>query len=961
MLKIVDITKEYVISKKEEAVLALKGVSIEFRRNEFVSILGPSGCGKTTLLNIIGGLDRYTSGDIQIEGISTKEYDDVDWDTYRNRRIGFVFQSYNLIPHMNILKNVALSLTLAGVEREERYRRAQEALEKVGLGDQVKKKPLQLSGGQMQRVAIARALVNNPEIILADEPTGALDSESGLQVMDLLKEVARDRLVIMVTHNPTLAETYSTRIVYLKDGQVDGDTMPYSSDEEPEGELSRDKLEESLENAEDFAVVEDDAQKAEEKVVADAPADAEKEQETEPATADSSEDEAQAAAPVVEDAKEEAPKKKKSKFSILFRKRRAQNRTSMKLRTAISLSWNNLLSKKGRTLLTSIAGSIGIIGIILVLSLSTGAKTYLNGLEENALSSYPLTISQTNMDMSSIFSMIMKDDAKRPKNPEDTMIYTRKVLGKVMDNFEALLEKNDLKALRAYIEDEKNKYIKDLATVSYNYGIYFNAFLDDPHNDEKAPEDQIYMKVNPYIENMQKVLDDLPDSVKNMQINGMTFTQMLGMATTTMPGMMTAWSEMSSNQKLLEAQYELVGKDSRWPTKADEIVIVTDNKNQLMDYQLFMLGLRSQEDIMAALAPGGEFAGAEFDVSKLLSMRYKVLTEADYLEEDGVDADGNTVWTQHDHAEQNKEYLDTHFFNEDTIELKVVGVIRPRPGVEAGSIAGVFGYREDLTQLLIERAKQHPAIVEMNKRIAERKSGDFSTYQVPINFQSFNDGGIKVEAGDWVEFDDFSSDAYLDQPVLMRALGVANLDEPLLISFYCSSFEAKEKVIEFINRYNEENNENIRYGDSLSTIMSFVNTMANTITGVLVAFAAVSLVVSTIMIAIIIYTSVLERRKEIGVLRSIGARKKDVARVFLAESAILGGYSGIIGILVSYLISLLGSFILRVVFEIEGLMSVTWWHCVMMFLISIGLSMLAGFVPSRIAAKKDPAIALRSE
>ena len=927
MLKIVDITKEYVISKKEEAVLALKGVSIEFRRNEFVSILGPSGCGKTTLLNIIGGLDRYTSGDIQIEGISTKEYDDVDWDTYRNRRIGFVFQSYNLIPHMNILKNVALSLTLAGVEREERYRRAQEALEKVGLGDQVKKKPLQLSGGQMQRVAIARALVNNPEIILA----------------------------------PTLAETYSTRIVYLKDGQVDGDTMPYSSEEEPEGELSSKTLEESAENAEDFAVVEDDAQKAEEKVVADAPVDAEQEQETEPATADSSENEAQAVAPVTEDAKEEAPKKKKSKFSILFRKRRAQNRTSMKLRTAISLSWNNLLSKKGRTLLTSIAGSIGIIGIILVLSLSTGAKTYLNGLEENALSSYPLTISQTNMDMSSIFSMIMKDDAKRPKNPEDTMIYTRKVLGKVMDNFEALLEKNDLKALRAYIEDEKNKYIKDLATVSYNYGIYFNAFIDDPHNDEKAPEDQIYMKVNPYIENMQKVLDDLPDSVKNMQINGMTLTQMIGMATTTMPGLLTAWSEMSSNQKLLEAQYELVGKDSRWPTKADEIVVVTDNKNQLMDYQLFMLGLRSQEDIMAALAPGGEFAGAEFDVSKLLSMRYKVLTEVDYLEEDGVDADGNTVWTQHDHAEQNKEYLDTHFFNEDTIELKVVGVIRPRPGVEAGSIAGVFGYREDLTQLLIERAKQHPAIVEMNKRIAERKSGDFSTYQVPINFKSFNDGGIKVEAGDWVEFDDFSSDAYLDQPVLMRALGVANLDEPLLISFYCSSFEAKEKVIEFINRYNEENNENIRYGDSLSTIMSFVNTMANTITGVLVAFAAVSLVVSTIMIAIIIYTSVLERRKEIGVLRSIGARKKDVARVFLAESAILGGYSGIIGILVSYLISLLGSFILRVVFEIEGLMSVTWWHCVMMFLISIGLSMLAGFVPSRIAAKKDPAIALRSE
>ena len=932
MLKIIDIKKEYVLSKKEEPVVALKGISIEFRRNEFVSILGPSGCGKTTLLNIIGGLDRYTSGDIQIEGISTKEYDDVDWDTYRNRRIGFVFQSYNLIPHMNILKNVALSLTLAGVEREERYRRAQEALNKVGLGDQIKKKPMQLSGGQMQRVAIARALVNNPEIILADEPTGALDSESGLQVMDLLKEVARDRLVIMVTHNPNLAEEYSTRIVYLKDGQVDGDTMPYNSEEEPEGELSHEQLE---------ALAESDLTK-ESAEVAEVP-----EEEAPQEVQDQADDQV---------ANQEHPAKKESKFARLFHKRRAQNRTAMKLRTAISLSWNNLLAKKGRTLLTSIAGSIGIIGIILVLSLSTGAKSYLNGLEENALSSYPLTIAQTNMDMQSIFSMIMTDDSKREKNPDSTTIYTQKVLGKVMDNFEALLEKNDLTKLRAYIEEH---FDKSLATVSYNYGICFNAYIEDPKNDERADEDKIYMKVNPYTEVMQSVLEELPPSIKEMRVNGMTVTEMMNNATTMMPGLMNAWCEMSSNQKLLDSQYELVGSESRWPTKADEIVIVLDNKNQLIDYQLFMLGLKSQADVINALTSDGTFTTEEFDVSKLLALRYKVLTEADYLDED-VDEYGNGLgtWTQHAHNEQSNAYIESH----SKFELKVVGVIRPRPGVESGSIAGVFGYTEALTNLLIETSSNHPAVKLMLEALETEKNkmannNDWSDYyKSTINFTKWDNSKLSVHAGDDIEWRETTQSTEL-----MRALGVVSLDEPTLISFYCNSFEAKEKIVAFINQYNEETGEHVRYGDSLSTIMGFVNTMANTLTGVLVAFAAVSLVVSTIMIAIIIYTSVLERRKEIGVLRSIGARKKDVARVFIAESAILGGYSGIIGILVSYLISLLGSFVLKVVFEIEGLMSVTWWHCVMMLLISIGLSMLAGFVPSRIAAKKDPAIALRSE
>ena len=492
MLKLIDITKEYVIEKDEEKVLALNNVSIEFRKNEFVSILGPSGCGKTTLLNIIGGLDRYTSGDIQIDGVSTKDFDDVDWDTYRNRRIGFVFQSYNLIPHMNILKNVAMSLTLAGVEKEERKRRALEALDKVGLASQASKKPNQLSGGQMQRVAIARALVNNPEIILADEPTGALDSESGIQVMDLLKEVAEDRLVVMVTHNPLLAEEYSTRIVYLKDGEVVGDSMPYDSKdelEELECRLGENVVEEVVEEVER----DDVAGELSEKEVVE-----------------------------IVEKKTEEPKKKKT-FRERFLKYKKADKCAMKLSTAISLSWNNLLAKKGRTLLTSIAGSIGIIGIILVLSLSNGAAGYVRGLEESALSTYPLTIGKTNTDPSAILSMLMNNDEERPSNPDTDEIYTAKMLGKVVSQLSTLLAENDLVQLKKYIDEN---FDDSLATVKYNYGVSFNAFKEDPHNEklvsdymQKNPDATLeeakaaaerYMKVSPYTETVSYTHLTLP-------------------------------------------------------------------------------------------------------------------------------------------------------------------------------------------------------------------------------------------------------------------------------------------------------------------------------------------------------------------------------------------------------------------------------------------------------------------
>lgn len=944
MLKLIDITKEYVIEKDEEKVLALNNVSIEFRKNEFVSILGPSGCGKTTLLNIIGGLDRYTSGDIQIDGVSTKDFDDVDWDTYRNRRIGFVFQSYNLIPHMNILKNVAMSLTLAGVEKKERKRRALEALDKVGLASQASKKPNQLSGGQMQRVAIARALVNNPEIILADEPTGALDSESGIRVMDLLKEVAEDRLVVMVTHNPSLAEEYSTRIVYLKDGEVVGDSMPYDSKdelEELECRLGENVVEEVVEEVER----DDVAGELSEKEVVE-----------------------------IVEKKTEEPKKKKT-FRERFLKYKKADKCAMKLSTAISLSWNNLLAKKGRTLLTSIAGSIGIIGIILVLSLSNGAAGYVRGLEESALSTYPLTIGKTNTDPSAILSMLMNNDEERPSNPDTDEIYTAKMLGKVVSQLSTLLAENDLVQLKKYIDEN---FDDSLATVKYNYGVSFNAFKEDPNNEklvsdymQKNPDATLeeakaaaerYMKVSPYTETMNSVLDMLPDSIKDMDIGGSSLNDMLKKFTTSGGSMMNSWAEMSSNQKLLESQYELVGNDSRWPTSATEVVVVVDKSNQLLDYQLFMLGLQSQDDVIKAIMDS-HWAEYKTSVEELLSLEYKVLADADYLEEDAeekwVDTDGDGIadktWTGHNHAEQNKKWIDSR----DPVKIKVVGVIRPKEGVSVTSINGVVGYMPALTQLLIERASKNEAVVKMNalKAAADEESDDY--YKSPINFDysTTNGSQVKVLAGDRISF---STDSNTNLAI-MRKLGVANLEEPTSIEFYCSSFEAKEKIVAFIDQYNKETGSKVSYGDSLSTIMSFVNTMVNTITGVLVAFAAISLIVSTIMIAIIIYTSVLERRKEIGVLRSIGARKKDISRVFLAESAILGGYSGLIGVIISVGFSFAISAILKTIFKISGLMHISWWQCLLMFAISILLSMLAGFIPSRIAAKKDPAIALRSE
>ena len=908
MLKLFEITKEYKVD--EESVLALHNVSVEFRRNEFVSILGPSGCGKTTLLNIIGGLDRYTSGDIQIDGVSTEEYDDVDWDTYRNKRIGFVFQAYNLIPHMTVLKNVQLSLTLAGVSKEEGRARAMEALRRVGLEKQAKKKPNQMSGGQMQRVAIARALVNNPDIILADEPTGALDSESGLQVMELLKEVARDRLVIMVTHNGQLAEEYSTRIINLKDGEIVGDTMPYDSSAE---EAARERVHEGAEDA--------------------------------------SAENASVGAGV-----------KKSFFARVkekVRKLRASDKSSMSVATAINLSWTNLLSKKGRTLLTSIAGSIGIIGIVVVLALSNGVGAYIQTLEENALSQYPITLKEYDINTSALLSSALSQGGTAAEEyPDGTQIGVGNVLVSLLVNIEDVFVKNDLKALKQYLDDDNN-FDKSLGTVKYGYGTTFNVYADDP-----AHLGESYMKVNPFT-------DAMGDLMGSFQGSGF-ISEMANAFTST-------WDELSANQELLDQQYELLG-DSRWPQTANEVVVVVDKYNQLPDFAMFILGLRSQDYLLDIILSGHESEKEEFykplDLSELLGKEYKLIANSDYYvkQDDGT---YNTVARD----ELDKSVIDSL----NPLDIKVVGVVRPRQGVTVTSINGYVGYTHALTEMMLERASESDVAAtvldavlnEINKGIKaddDSRNGivtkkNFAAYYLPVTIPQ----GVEITYITNPDSPIISTTTenglatgtlvsnYSMHVEIMRALGVADKDTPQTIKIYPSSFDNKAAIEDVLREYGEETGQEVKYTDNLAIIMSFVREMSDTVTNVLVGFAAISLIVSTIMIAIIIYTSVLERRKEIGVLRSLGARKKDISRVFIAESGILGAYSGAIGVLLAVIFSVIGELILRLLMQIEGLMAVSWWQCVTMFFVSILLSILAGFIPSRMAAKKDPTAALRSE
>lgn len=865
MLRLEEIKKDF--KTDNNVVNVLKGITIQFRKKEFVAILGHSGCGKTTLLNIIGGLDKCTSGNVIIDGRSTKEYNDLDWNDYRNKRIGFVFQSYNLIPHLTVQKNVELSMTLAGVSKEERHARALEALDKVGLKAHARKHPLQLSGGQMQRVAIARAIVNNPEIILADEPTGALDSESGVEVMELLKEISKDHLIVMVTHNAQLADEYATRILNMSDGVIVGDTNEYTLDE-----CLRDE-------AADLAA----KTAAEEKALSDI--------------------------------EQTGAKNAKRELKRIEKKKR--KKASMSPLTAFSLSFTNLISKKGRTFLTSFAGSIGIIGIMLVLALSTGARSFISKMEENALSQYPIEISESNTDLSAILSLLTTDTAKRENYPSGDTIYTQQVIGNVLDNIPLLTSKNDLARLKSYID---NNFDETIGYVKYNYGTDFDVYCDYTH--AKGDEDK-YMKVQPFVD----AIADIP------VLSG--FKDQLEMFSS----YLTVWDEMTDNTTLLNQQYELLG-NSKWPTNYDEVVLVVDRKNQINDYTLFALGLKSKDDIGSALggSTGGEnsFSNSTFSISDIIGengkepLQYQIATGCDYYHKNGETGKWEKISARDD--QRAKTFIDGETDGrKNTVNVKVVGVVRPREDANVTSINGNIGYTAALSRYLSERASEHPLVKALNNDEVGISEIDPNT--------------------------DFDS--------LMLKLGVSDVDKPKKIKIYASSFDSKEKILAFLDNYNatlQANGETpVKYSDNLSMIMAYVESMTATITGVLIGFAAISLIVSSIMIAIIIYTSVIERKKEIGVLRSIGARKLDVSGVFIAESGIIGCLSGVLGIAISYILILPINAVIAKLFSVQHLATLSWWQPLMMFGISVVLAVLAGFVPAHMAANKDPVECLRSE
>ena len=906
MLSVKNIVKDYSLGKAN-VVHVLKGLNIDFREHEFVSVLGPSGCGKTTLLNIIGGLDTCSSGEIVVDGVSTSDYSASDWDNYRNKKIGFVFQAYNLIPHLNVVRNVEIPLIMAGVKKAECRKRAVDVLKTVGLEEQIYKKPLQLSGGQMQRVALARALVTNPDIILADEPTGALDNESSVVVMDLLKKVADDRLVIMVTHNDLLAEKYSTRIINLDGGVVYGDSNPFvpsepGSDAEAVAETETVPSDENVTNE----AVETETVTADETVE---PVTAD--ETVEPVTADETAEKGEEKA-----TDKPKAKKKKSKLSFL---------------TAIELSFRNLISKKVRTALTSFAGSIGIIGILLVLAFSQGVGGYIEGLEEGSLSMYPITVEQTQLDYLSMIQKLQTggvDD--RESYPDTDEIYTKVVVGGLLKDFLTKLSaKNDLKSFKSYLEEN---FDETLGYVKYDYGVKINAYAHDPKDDTS------YMKTEPFTDVMKSTLEKMGIVSNSMIEMMMPFTEN-----------MSSWGELMDNQKLLESSYELIGS-SKWPSTEiyedpenpgkyiAEVMIFTDEKNQLNDYFLFMLGLVSESDLGVVLSGDTDLLNQTYSLEKLLSLEYFVLAQTDYYDKQ----EGDETWKQTVQTEKSVEFVNSRY----SLKAKVVGVARPKKGANAVMMGSPLGYHSSLSTWLMNYINNSEIVKEQRNAATYDANGKL--------VQSRN-----VVTGQPIYYASNQNEALSD-------LGVTDMSTPKRIRIYANSFENKQKITQFIDEYNlsvggEKSAKAIKYSDSLSSIMNFVNTISDIITKALIGFSSVSLVVSSIMIAVIIYTSVLERRKEVGILRSVGARKGDVVTIFMSESGMLGLFAGLIGAFIAWLITIPINVFIANETGIQYLANLTWYHALAMILVSFGLSMVAGIIPAFIGAKQDPAVSLRTE
>ena len=871
MLKLENIKKDYVTG--DTTVHALKGVSIEFRKNEFVSILGQSGCGKTTLLNIIGGLDNYTDGDLIISGKSTKTFKDRDWDNYRNHSVGFIFQSYNLIPHQSVLSNVELALTLSGVSKAERRKRAKEALEKVGLDDQLSKKPNEMSGGQMQRVAIARALVNNPEILLADEPTGALDSETSLQIMDLLKEIAKDRLVIMVTHNPDLAKEYSTRIVRLLDGNIIDDTMPYTSENEQ------------------------------------------------------------------------------------YKDEGNQKRPSMSFFTALSLSLNNLMTKKTRTFLTAFAGSIGIIGIALILSLSSGVNAYIASVEEETLSSYPITIEQTGMDISDLVSdLTEKAEVKGNEEAEPDRIYSNNIMTDMMSTMVNGLSSNNLSLLKKHIE-ETPEFKENSSEIEYQYSTVMNIYTEDGK------------RVNP-----NTVLSTLFGGSSSE--NSAKVTPMSAFRNT------EVWNRLFDNTELLEKQYDIVA--GHMPENYNEIVLVVDKNNRISDYTLYSLGLKDSAELeeMMKKAQAGEKIEATEEVSysydDILSLKFKLLCNTDYFEKN---ADG--TWTD---KTSDELYVQSKLQNAE--DITVVGIIRPSEESVTDATSGFVGYRSDLMEHLISKVNDSEIVKEQKENsdkniftgrpfesntenmtydgliayittLPEDKQAEYNAYIGQMKASNMSDEQIVERFKSAIETED--SSATFDGNLSL--MGVSDLDEPSAINIYPKDFEAKETVSDLITDYNNkaEDQNKITYTDYIGLMLSSVTTIINAISYILIAFVSISLIVSSIMIGIITYISVLERTKEIGILRAMGASKRDVSRVFNAETLIVGFVAGAIGIGITLLLLIPANAIIAVLTDISGLAALPIEGGIALVVISMLLTFIAGLFPAKIAAKRDPVKALRSE
>ncbi len=846
MLKLKKITKTYVSG--DTKVEALKGIDISFRESEFVSILGQSGCGKTTLLNIIGGLDRYTSGDLIINEKSTKEFTDRDWDTYRNHSVGFVFQNYNLIPHQTVLSNVELALTLSGVSKVERRKRALDVLKKVGLEDQVDKKPNQMSGGQMQRVAIARALVNDPDILLADEPTGALDSETSIQIMELLKEIAEDKLVIMVTHNPDLANAYSTRIVRLLDGNITDDSNPYHGE------------------------------------------------------------------------KEEQKNTEKTK------------KTYMSFMTALSLSLNNLMTKKGRTILTAFAGSIGIIGIALILSLSSGLRQYISRVEEDTLSSYPIQLDEATVDMTSMMDL-MSSGAK-VENHDLDKIYSHDILGNVVSTFTSQITQNNLEKFKKYIEKNEDTFNMHTNAIQYSYNLDLQLF--NPNTEEDI-----------------------------IQTNPSPIMDKIGFGSTAMSYSMDQYNvfrELMDNEELLQTQYDIVS--GRWPKKYNELVLIVDENNNISDYTLYTLGLKDQkevEDLFKKVAAGEEFEfePTSYEFDELVGLKFKLVLNPDYYEKQ------SDIWVnKKDDYEYMKKVL------EKAENLTIVGIIRPNEEALTMSSHGEIGYTKELTEYVVKEIQKKEIVKE---QLSNPDINVFTGLEFNTDNKNFDMTALTPEQQAYLaslsqeelaqviaNYMETYGATYDDN---LKALGIVDLDSPSSILLYPKDFDAKEELMNLIDDYNDgvEEEDVINYTDVVGLMMSGITTIIDIISYVLIAFVSISLVVSSIMIGIITYISVLERTKEIGILRAIGASKKDISRVFRAEAIIEGFAAGVFGIAITVILNIPINMIIKNITGISNISKLPVVGGIILVIISVVLTLIAGLFPARMASRKDPVEALRTE